>query len=401
MVKTKPLVLLALVAGFFLATVAQPVSYAQVPSEILIGGTIAKTGPFAAEVAPFDKLAENWATVINAKGGILLKEYGKRLPVRFIYYDDKSDPETSVKMYERLVTVDKVHLLIGPYSSPITIRATTVAEKYQIPMVAVEANADRIFQRDFKWIVGVIDSGTRWSEHYFDMHKKLGQAKTMALIIDDRPHPMDVGVGARELAKKAGLRVVFDQTFSPKITDFSAAITQIKPLNPDIVYVSSFPDFAINFMKQAKELGLRPRTFHIIHAVKANTDALGKDAEYITGEHFWAEGMTLGDVATYSEIMRRTGIKAFDYPWSAIRMEAYDAIKAGLEKAGTLDRGKVMTALKTLEYNTLGGKNSFKENGQGRMNTWPQQFLGGRYWTIWPAEMAQKKYIYPTPWDKR
>ncbi len=380
---------------------AGPISFAQGPKEIIIGGTISKTGRFAGEVAPFDKLAYNWAKVINEAGGIFMKEYGRRLPLRFVYYDDRSDSETAVKLYERLVTLDKVHLLIGPYSSPLTIRVSTVAEKYKIPMITAEANSDKIFQRGFKWIFGVIDSGMVWSNHYFDMIKKEGKAKTMALIIQDHPHALDVGLGARKDAKRIGLKLVFDKIYSPKITDFSAAITAIKSLNPDILFISSYPAFGINFMKQAKELGLRPREFHLIHAVKAATDALGMDAEYITGEHFWAEGLTMGDVATYKKILAMTGISHLDFPWSAIRMQAYDALKAALESAGSVDRDKLRGALAGLKYETLCGTNSFNAKGQGRCNTWTQQYLNGRFWTIWPAEVAQKKHVYPTPWDKR
>lgn len=370
---------------------------AQVPTEILIGGTIAKTGPFAAEVGPFDDLAHAWAKVINEKGGIFLKEYGKRLPVRFIYLDDKSDAETTVKHYERLVTIDRAHLLIGPYSSPLTIRATTVAEKYMIPMVAIEANADAIFARGFKWIFGVIDSGTLWSSYYFDMVRKEGRIKTMALVIDDRPHSMDVGKGAEKDALAVGLKIVYKEILSPKATDFSATIAKIRGFEPDLVYVSSFPDFGILFAKQAKELGLRPKELHLIHAVKAYATALGKDLEYVTGEHFWADGMKYGDVATYKRILDMAGIKHFDYPWSAIRMMGYDAIKAALEKAGTLDREKVREALAGLRYETLCGTNSFRANGQGRCNTVSQQFLEGRFWPIAPPEVALKKHIYPTP----
>lgn len=400
MIRSK-LFLTGILAVSLVAFLVGPVCFAQGPKEILIGGTISKTGPFAAEVAPFDKLAYNWARVINERGGIFMKEYGRRLPLRFVYYDDRTDPETAVKLYERLVTLDKVHLLIGPYSSPLTIRASTVAEKYKIPMIAAEANSDKIFQRNFSWIFGVIDSGLVWSNHYFDMIKREGKAKSMALIIQDHPHALDVGLGARKDARRIGLKLVFDKIYSPKITDFSAAITAIKSLDPDIVFISSYPAFVINFMKQARELGLRPREFHLIHAVKATTEALGEDAQYITGEHFWAEGLTMGDVATYKKVLEMTGINHFDFPWSAIRVEAYDAINAALKSAGSVDKYKLREALAGLKYETLCGTNSFSANGQGRCNTWTQQYLNGRFWTVWPAKLAQRKHVYPTPWDKR
>ena len=71
-------------------------------------------------------MCQSWAKLVNANGGILVKAYGKQLPVKFIIYDDKSEPAESAKFYERLVTVDKVHILLGPFSSHITTAAVTV-----------------------------------------------------------------------------------------------------------------------------------------------------------------------------------------------------------------------------------------------------------------------------------
>lgn len=373
------------------------------PAEIKVGGTMAMTGRFAAEVAPFGKLVDAWASVINEQGGIYLKEYGKRLPIRFITYDDKSDPETSVKTYERLATVDKVDLFIGPYSSPITIRASTVAEKYGIPMVAVEANSARIYARGFKWLVGVLDEGKKYTYRYWDMIGKEGKVKSAALVVEDLPHALDGGTGAREKAKEYGIRIAFDQTLPTVTTDFTATITRIKALDPDLVFVSSFPPFSVTFMKQAKELGLNPRGFHVIHAAeKAIISALGKDAEYLVGQCYWSEKMTWGKPAIFKESLKRAGITLEDYPWSALRMYGYDAIKAGLEKAGTLDKEKLMEALRTLKYESIGGPNSFKANGVGGMYEYPCQVQKGTTVMVNPPEFATGRHLYPTPpWDKR
>src|SRR5262249_20448198 len=162
------LALAVAVVSVILATVALPVA-AQAPTEIRVGATVAVTGPASAEVGHFKKMMELWAETINAQGGIMLKEYGKRLPVKMIVYDDTSKPPDSVRPYEKLIIDDQVHVLLGPYSSPITVAASTVAEKHQLPMLALEANSTGIFKRGFKWLLGVIDDGTKWSHHYFDM----------------------------------------------------------------------------------------------------------------------------------------------------------------------------------------------------------------------------------------
>ena len=100
-------------------------SVAQEKKEIVIGMTLCLTGRFAVDVGTFDKMVKAWENYVNKKqGGLYVKAYNKKLPVRTIIYDDKSDQATAVKFYERLVTVDKCDLLIGPKSSPITFPVT-------------------------------------------------------------------------------------------------------------------------------------------------------------------------------------------------------------------------------------------------------------------------------------
>ncbi|HLD29535.1 MAG TPA: ABC transporter substrate-binding protein, partial [bacterium] len=142
--KTKVLISIFLL---FLTLCVVPLASAQAPKEILVGGTISLSGRFTTMVGPFKKLAENWAALVNERGGIFVKEYNKKLPLRFIIEDDKSDQATSQKFYEKLITVDKVHLLIGPFGSFLSFAASTVAEKEKIPMVMVCANDRKLFER--------------------------------------------------------------------------------------------------------------------------------------------------------------------------------------------------------------------------------------------------------------
>ncbi len=131
------------------------------PEEILIGGTLPETGSFIGSAGPFRALMDAWAAMVNETGGLYIKEYGKRIPVRFIIYDDQSDPDKAQALYRRLITEDQVHLLIGPYSSPISMAASIVAERYQTPMILVEANSDALYSRRFKWMVGMFGLRTQ------------------------------------------------------------------------------------------------------------------------------------------------------------------------------------------------------------------------------------------------
>jgi branched-chain amino acid transport system substrate-binding protein len=387
--------LLAVAVGLGLA----PGASAQAPTEVRVGATVAVTGPASAEVGHFKKMMELWAETINARGGVMLKEYGKKLPLRVIVYDDTSQPPVAVRLYEKLVTEDKVHVLLGPYSSPITVAASTVAEKHQIPMLALEANSTGIFKRGFKWLLGVIDDGTKWSHHYFDMLKAEGKAKSIGFVIEDTPHPKEVGSGSIPKAKEIGLEVKVEESFPVASQDFTPIITKLKAANPDIVYMSAFPAREVTFFKQALEQGLSPREFHMIHHGVAFYGAVGiKNANLVTGEAYWMPGVKAGNPKPYEELLQKLNIKVEDYPWSSIHYFGFEALVAGLEKAGTLDREKLMAAFKSLDVETISGRLKFDQTtGQGTLNPFPTQIQEGKYVTLWPAEIASGKHVYPRP----
>src|SRR5512136_498565 len=187
-------------------------SAAQEKKEIVIGMTLCLTGRFAVDVGTFDKMVKAWENYVNTKqGGLFVKNLNKKLPVRTIIYDDKSDQATAVKFYERLVTVDKCDLLIGPKSSPITFPVTAVPEKYHVPMVLATANTPAIFERGFKWFVGVNNLSTAWSDAYFDLLEQEKQAKTIGYVAEDTPHTREVYEGAVPNAEKRAWKTLFKE----------------------------------------------------------------------------------------------------------------------------------------------------------------------------------------------
>jgi branched-chain amino acid transport system substrate-binding protein len=285
-----------------------------------------------------------------------------------VVYDDASKQENAVKFYERLVTVDRVHLLlIGPYSSPLTFAASTVAEKHGLPMVAAQANSTAIFTRGFKWLVGVIDDGPKWSHHYLDLLKAEGKAKSIGFVIQDTLHAKEVGSGAVPKAREVGLEVVFEETVQANTSDFTPIITKLKTVNPDIVYISVFPPFAIGFYKQALELGLDPREYHIIHHGAAFRHAVGEgNVNHVTGENYWMPGIKYGTPEVFAELLKRTGIRIEDYPWASIHMFAFEAIQAALEQTTALEPEALLATLKGLDIMTIGGRLRFDpRTGQG------------------------------------
>ena len=370
-------------------------TYAEPPKEIRIGATVSMSGKFSTEIGPFKKLMEAYAATINNRGGIYVKSAGARLPVKFIVYDDKSDGPTARKFYERLISVDKADILLGPYSSPVTFAASVAAEENKVPFIAICANSHKIYNRGFKWIVCVIDAAPRYTHRYWDMIKAEGWAKTVAFVVEDTLHPQGVYRGAKKLADSAGLKEVALNVLPANTHDFTAAIVMIQKKSPDIVFVSANVPFSIAFMRQARELGLSPKEFHVIHHGGVFKNGLGTGSEGVVGQSYWTQGMNYGNPELFTEVMERSGISIDDFPWAPAYMMAFETATQAIERAGSLDRETLMTILKRLKVMTVGGMVSFAENGVGTINTYPSQIIGGQYHIVWPPEVATARHAYP------
>ncbi len=398
---------LAIVFAFVLGALL-PSAEAQRPDRIKIGATLAVTGRFSTEWGPaVVDFMKGWEKLVNDGGGVFVREYNARLPIQLLIYDDESNPDKSVELYEKLAAVDKVHLFLGPGSSPITLRASTVAERLKIPMLAVEANSPVIYTRNFQWLVGVDRPAQGWSDPYFEMIKRLNDEKkinyrTIAFLIEDSPHTKDVGEGALEAAKRAGIQIVAQETVPFRTSEFSAVITKFKQANPDIVFACVWAATSVPFVKQANELGLKPKELHIIHMVPEFIRDVGAQlAEGVTGETHLARKHLDQRYLTILKQLNVTDPYAFKSLILPIRYLALETIIKAIEKAGTLDREKFMEALKTLSYEVPHGSVKFNfnvklgnrvVNGTGEKYLYSAQIQNGRIQIIAPSKAADTTY---------
>jgi branched-chain amino acid transport system substrate-binding protein len=390
-----------------LVMLAAAEALAQAPSHIGIGTTLPVTGGFSAEWGPrFLEFMKAWEKITNEEGGIFVKGYGKKIPIKLIIYDDESLADKSVELYEKLAGVDKVHIFLGPSTSPITMRATTVAERLQIPMVMAEANDEAIFSRGFQWSVAVQGMGAPWTQRFFDMitwsnQKKLTDYRTIGFVLSDTPHTKDVGNGAIEIAKKVGLQVVESVLVPFRTVDFSAVIAKLKIANPDIAVLILWDVEMKSFVKQAVELGYRPKQIYSRFMGSPLLTAIGSNvAEGMTGSAFTAKKMFDPKLKKIFNLIK---IDAYDLPWSVIKYGAMETTIKGIELAGSLDREKIMKIFwdpKT-QIPMIWGPLQFhwdvKERGKtyggyGTLFPIVGQFQGGKFQVIWPEKWQDATY---------
>jgi branched-chain amino acid transport system substrate-binding protein len=192
------------------------------------------------------------------------------------------------------------------------------------------------------------------------------------------------------------LKVVAEEIAPPDTKDFTAVLLKLKQADPDVVYVEAFPQFEIPFMKQAYELGLKPREFFNGHIVDAVLKALGPRAEGLTGVVYWAPGLPYPGAEEFAAVLKDAGIDWARQMESSIHFQSFQVIQQGIEQAGTLDPETLNKVFHETTFRTLSGDIVHNEAGLGNTRSYPVQVHGGALKLIGPKDLAVTSHIYPS-----
>src|SRR5438105_5518187 len=378
------------VGGSLVADAQGPV---RIGASLSLTGTYAKLGKNQQEGY---KLCEK---ELNAKGGVL----GRK--VEFVVYDDQSMPPTGVRLYEKLITEDKVDAVMGPYSSAITEAVVNVTEKYKKVMVAPLAATTSIFKKEprRKYVFMVVSPAEIYLEGVIDMGAKRG-LKTVAVINEDTLFSKAAAAGAIDLAKKKGLQVVFQEAYPKGNTDFSAMLTKIKATNPDIIAAATYFDDAVAMTRQMRELNVNPKMYGVTVGgdLPEFYDTLKGNAEYIYGATQWEPVLTYPGNKEFFESYKAEFKHEPSYH-SAAGYAGCLIYAEGVKRAGSLEADKVREQLLRGEMRTMFGDYKVDQDGfqlAHKMVTF--QWQKEKKVIVWPDDLAQGKILFPTPpWTQR
>ncbi|MEK6710841.1 MAG: amino acid ABC transporter substrate-binding protein [Nitrospinota bacterium] len=219
---------------------------------IRVGVAISATGAYSEAGTRTLQGYELWRKVINQAGGLLGR------PVEFVVYDDKSDPSTGAKLYEKLITQDKVDHVLGPYSSAVTTAASTVTEKYHYPMIAGGSSSATPWSRGFKYLFQIYRPNSDANYGILGLAKERG-IKTMAVIFSDDPWGVSLSGPSVFKGEELGIKAVLKQKFPKGTTDFSAFLIKAKALNPDLFLFNGHYPHGIAVLRQVKDMNLSPK----------------------------------------------------------------------------------------------------------------------------------------------
>jgi branched-chain amino acid transport system substrate-binding protein len=387
--------LVGAVAAVALLAPAPAPAEAQAP--IKIGASLSLTGTYG-KIGAYQKEGyELCADDLNAKGGLL----GRK--VEFVVYDDQSMPATGVRLYEKLITEDKVDAVMGPYSSPITEAVANVTEKYQKVMVTPLAATTSIFKRGRKYLFMVISPAEVYLEGLIDMAAKRG-LKTVAIVNEDTLFAKTAADGAAELAKKKGLQVVLKEAYPKGNTDFSAVLTKIKALNPDVVAGSTYFDDAVAIIRQMRELDVNPKMLGVTVGgdLPEFYEVLKKNAEFVYGATQWDESLPYPGAKEFAAAFTKKFKHGPSYH-AAAGYAGCQIYAEGVRRAKTLEADKVRMELLGLKMRTAFGDYAVDQDGfQTAHKMVTLQWQDGRILIVWPDELSNGKARFPTPpWNQR
>jgi branched-chain amino acid transport system substrate-binding protein len=359
--------ILALVAGTLLAAPAS----AQTGEPIKIGFSMALTGGLAPNGKSALLAQKIWEEDVNAKGGLLGR------PVKLVYYDDKSSPAEVPAIYTKLLDIDKVELVIGPYATAQIAPAMPIVmqkKKTFIGLLGLAVNTEFNYPNYFAMIPSGPDAKPAFTKGFFDIAMAQGaKPQTVAIVAADQEFSRNAADGARENAKAANLRVVYDRTYPPSTADFAPIVRAIQASNPDIVVVCSYPPDSVGMVRSVNEIGFKPKAIGGamvgLQATAIKTQ-LGPLLNGWTNYDFWLPVPKM-EFAGVADLIKRYQAKAaaegvdplgyYMAPWGYAQLQV---LQQAVEGTKSLDDAKLGDYIRANTFKTVVGDVKFGAKGE-------------------------------------
>ena len=232
---------------------------AQAPAKdpIKIGFGMSLTGPLSANGKSSLLAMKIWEDDVNAKGGLLGR------PVKLIYYDDQSKPDTVPGIYAKLMDIDKVDFVVSGYASTQIAAAMPLViqkKKLFISLFGTGINEKFDYPRYFSMIPNGPTPKPAFTRGFFKVAEvQKPKPQTIAIAMADAEFGRNACEGAAENAKTSGFKIVYNKTYPPSTTDFSPIVRAIQALNPDLLVICSYPLDTVGMVTAMKEVGFKPK----------------------------------------------------------------------------------------------------------------------------------------------
>jgi branched-chain amino acid transport system substrate-binding protein len=402
-----------LVALSFAALLPAAPAHAADPMKVGVG--LSLTGGVAANGKQILMALELWRDDVNAKGGLLGR------PLELVYYDDQSNPSNVPALYTKLITVDKVDLLLGPYATNMVAPAMPVImqnNKITISFLAIGINRHFNYPKYFSMVpVGPKGPGA-FSDGFFELAAAQSpKPQTVAIVSADAEFAKTAADAARDNAKAAGFTVVYERSYPPPTTDFLPVVRAVQAANADIVYVAAYPPDTVGIVRAANEINLVPKMFGgamigmLVTPIKVQLGPLANGL--VIGESFVrAPPFEFPGVADlfkrYQAKAAGQGVDSLGHGFVPFGYAAGQVLAKAVEETKSTDHDKLAAYIRSNTFQTVVGDIAFGKDGEWAksrqlftqfQNVAPndlEQFrAGSKQVILWPAEYKTGNMIYP------
>lgn len=380
-----------------------------------VGVSLSLTGGVASNGKQILMALELWRDDVNAKGGLLGR------PVEIVYYDDQSNPSNVPALYTKLITVDKVDLLLGPYATNMVAPAMPVImqnNKTTISFLAIGINRHFNYPKYFSMVpVGPKGAGA-FSDGFFELAAAQSpKPQTVAIVSADAEFAKTTADAARDNAKAAGFTVVYERSYPPPTTDFLPVVRAVQAASPDIVYVAAYPPDNVGIIRAANEINLVPKMFGgamigmLVTPIKLQLGPLANGL--VIGESFVrAPPFEFPGVADlfnrYQAKAAGQGVDPLGHGFVPFGYAAGQVLAKAVEETKSTDHDKLAAYIRSNTFKTLVGDIAFGKDGEWAKsrqlftqfqnvaaNDLEQFRAGSKQVILWPAEYKTGNMIYP------
>ncbi|MFH1240934.1 MAG: amino acid ABC transporter substrate-binding protein [Pseudomonadota bacterium] len=387
---------------------------------IRIGFSMALSGGLAAAGKAALLSMQICAEDFNKKGGVLGR------PVELVYYDDHSKPADVPGIYTKLISVDKVDFVVGPYATALIAPAMPIVMQNKMVFITLYGLALNP-KFNYKYYFQIMPTGpepyTNWSEGFFEVaSEQTPKPKTVALLAEDNEYGVNGQIGAEKNAKKYGMEVVYKKRFPPGTPDCTPIMRAIKATNPDIVWMSTYPPGTVCTLRAAKEVGLVPKMIGggLVGAQYTSIQtSFGPDLNNVVFYHTWAPAPTLkfkgieAFLEKYQAQAVKQGLDPLGYYLPPYAYAYLEILLQAIEATKSMDQKTVGEYMRNNEFDTVAGKIKFDPNGEWAKTRMLQVQVQGvkshevsefakpeTFAVLYPKKWAYGKIVYPFPgWE--
>jgi branched-chain amino acid transport system substrate-binding protein len=365
------------------------------PAPVRIGYAIARTGPFAggAQVSQEPNYIL-WAEQVNAAGGLSVQ--GQKRKVELVGYDDRSDVETAVRTYEKLMTADKVDLILPPWGSGMNFAVAPIASKHGYPLLAPTALSRKLLDMKLPYFFAFLQQPDRMMGALVDLLVAKG-VKTVGIIFMDDLFGLENVNALVPLLKAKGIAIAEQKSYPLGVQDLSPVLKSIRSKNVDAFLGITYPPDTILAATQSKEIGFSPKVFYasVGTAFPLFKARMGASAEDVMGMGSWNASMNPGARkyfdAHVARFQKEPDRWASGHCWAALQV-----LQEAVEKVG-LDRKAIRDYVAGHEFQTIVGPIRFQDGENVATPGTVGQWQKGEFEVVWPAGRATAQPVFPKP----